>query len=225
MKNRRRETMKQLVIFDLDGTLLNTIADLATATNEALRCCGFPQHPIGDYCRFVGNGIAKLFERALPAEARTDENIARMRTCFLPYYNEHNADDTTPYEGVVELLSYLSARGIRLAVASNKYQAATEKLVAHYFPHIPFVAVLGQREGVPVKPDPAIVHEILAVAGVSARDTLYIGDSGVDMRTAQAAGVESVGVTWGFRGRDELLQSEACCLVDRADEIVAIVEK
>ncbi len=217
--------MKQLVIFDLDGTLLNTIADLATATNEALRCCGFPQHPVGDYCQFVGNGITKLFERALPVEARTAENIAHMRACFLPYYNEHNADDTTSYEGVTQLLSDLSSRGIRLAVASNKYQAGTEKLVAHYFPHIPFIAVLGQRDGFPVKPDPAIVHEILTVANVSAHEALYVGDSGVDMRTAQAAGVESVGVTWGFRDRDELLQSGACRLVDHAYEILDIVEK
>ncbi len=214
--------MKQLAIFDLDGTLLNTIADLATATNEALRCCGYPCHPVDAYCNFVGNGIAKLFERALPAEERNAENIERMRAHFLPYYNEHNANDTTPYEGIPRLLADLSAQGVRLAVASNKYQVATEKLIRHYFPNIPFVAVLGQREGVPIKPDPTIVHEILAIAGVSPDDTLYIGDSGVDMRTAQAAGVESVGVTWGFRGRDELIDSGACHLVDCAGEILDI---
>ncbi len=215
--------MKQLAIFDLDGTLLNTIADLATATNHALICCGYPTHPVDDYCHFVGNGIAKLFERALPAEVRTAEHIARMRTHFLDYYDRHNTEATTPYPGIPQLLDALVAQGVRLAVASNKYQAATERLIRHYFPRIPFVALLGQREGIPVKPHPAIVHQILDATNTRACDTIYIGDSGVDMYTAQAAAVTSIGVTWGFRSRDELITSGANHLVDHPDQILTII--
>ena len=123
---------KHLAIFDLDGTLLNTIADLATATNQALEACGFPTHPISAYPMFVGNGINKLFERALPAESRTEENIMRIRAHFLPYYDEHNADLSKPYPGIPQLLEELQTAGVHLAVASNKYQRATEKLIRHY---------------------------------------------------------------------------------------------
>lgn len=211
--------MKQLVIFDLDGTLLNTIADLATSTNYALRRCGFPEHRVEEYLYFVGNGITKLFERALPEESRSAENIAYMRTFFLEYYTEHNTDHTRPYDGIPHLLEVLSARGVKMAVASNKYQAGTEKLIAHFFPQIPFVAVLGQREGIPTKPAPDIVYDILQRAGVEKDDTLYVGDSDVDMCTARAAGVESAGVTWGFRGRDELSRAGACHLAETPDDI------
>lgn len=212
--------MKRLVIFDLDGTLLNTIADLAGSTNYALRCCGFPEHAEEAYFHFVGNGITKLFERALPRDSRSSENIARMRACFLEYYTQHNTDRTRPYDGIEGLLSDLSSRGMKLAVASNKYQEGTEKLIRHFFPTIPFVAVLGQREGVAVKPAPDIVYEILAVAGVERGDALYVGDSDVDMSTARAAGVESVGVTWGFRGREELCRAGACHLAETPDDIL-----
>lgn len=214
--------MKQLVIFDLDGTLLNTIADLAGSTNYALRRCGFPEHRVEEYLYFVGNGITKLFERALPEDARTAGNMSRMRAFFLEYYTEHNTDCSRPYEGIERLLTVLSARGVKLAVASNKYQEGTEKLIAHFFHAVPFVAVLGQREGVPVKPAPDIVYEILDRAGVEKADALYVGDSDVDMCTARAAGVESVGVTWGFRGRDELSRAGACHLADTPDDILRL---
>lgn len=216
--------MKRLVIFDLDGTLLNTIGDLAEATNYALVQCGYPQHPVEDYNMFVGNGIAKLFERALPEAERTEENIARMRSFFVPYYDSHNTCRTKPYDGIVDLLIALRQRGVALAVASNKYQRATEKLVAHFFPDIRFSAVFGQREGIPVKPDPAIVYDILSAAALTADETLYVGDSGVDMMTAGAAGICSVGVTWGFRSREELEKAGACHLVDTPHEILSIAE-
>ena len=147
--------MKKIVIFDLDGTLLNTIADLATATNQALQHFGYPTHPIEAYRFFVGNGINKLFERALPEAERTEENVLRIRSQFIPYYNVHNADLSTPYPGIPELLGTLQEKKIHVAVASNKYQSATEKLINHYFPSIHFDAVLGQREGIPIKPDPS----------------------------------------------------------------------
>lgn len=214
---------KRLAIFDLDGTLLDTVADLANATNQALAKCGYPTHPTEAYYNFVGNGINKLFARALPEEARNEENVLRIRTHFIPYYNEHNADDSRPYPGIVELLHKLQFHGVQVAVASNKYQQATAKLVAHFFPDIRFAAVYGQREGVAIKPDPTIVNDILSVTGVSRADTIYIGDSGVDMLTAHNAEVESIGVTWGFRDEEELSSNGANHIVHHAEEILKLV--
>lgn len=211
--------MKKIVIFDLDGTLLNTIADLATATNQALQHFGYPTHSIEAYRFFVGNGINKLFERALPETERTEANVLRIRSQFIPYYNVHNADFSTPYPGIPEVLHTLQSHGILLAVASNKYQSATEKLIAHYFPTLRFEKVLGQREGIPVKPDPTIVNDILQATGLSATDALYVGDSGVDMQTALHAGVDAVGVTWGFRPRTELEAFQPMAIINRAEEL------
>ena len=214
---------KRLAIFDLDGTLLDTVADLANATNQALAKCGYPTHPTEAYYHFVGNGINKLFARALPEEARNEENVLRIRTHFIPYYNKHNADDSRPYPGIVELLHKLQFHGVQVAVASNKYQQATAKLVAHFFPDIRFAAVYGQREGVAIKPAPTIVNDILSVTGVSRADTIYIGDSGVDMLTAHNAEVESIGVTWGFRDEEELSSNGANHIVHHAEEILKLV--
>lgn len=215
--------MKKLVIFDLDGTLLNTIADLAQSTNYALKQLGYPTHPVEKYKFMVGNGINKLFERALPEGEKTEENILRVRKEFIPYYNLHNADDSQPYTGIPELLSELQILGIQLAVASNKYQAATQRLIEHYFPYIRFVAVFGQREGINVKPDPTIVFDILKLSNTPKEAVLYVGDSGVDMQTAANAEVEACGVTWGFRLRTELEQFNPTYLVNTAQEIKNIV--
>ena len=215
--------MKKLVIFDLDGTLLDTIADLAAATNHALQKNGFPMHDVETLRTFVGNGIGKLLERALPEEGRSADNVERLRSDFVPYYDGHNADLSQPYPGVAELLSNLQQKGTMLAVASNKYQAATVKLVAHYFPNIHFVSVLGQREGVPVKPHPGIVHDIMVSAGVTADEVLYVGDSGVDMQTACNAGVEAVAVSWGFRPRQELEAASPLAVIDRAEDLLDYV--
>lgn len=215
--------MKKLVIFDLDGTLLNTIADLAQSTNYALKQLGYPTHPVEKYKFMVGNGINKLFERALPEGEKTEENILRVRKEFIPYYNLHNADDSQPYTGIPELLSELQILGIQLAVASNKYQAATQRLIEHYFPSIRFVAVFGQREGINVKPDPTIVFDILKLSNTPKEAVLYVGDSGVDMQTAANAKVEACGVTWGFRPRTELEQFNPTYLVNTAQEIKNIV--
>ena len=214
--------MKKLIIFDLDGTLLNTIADLAQSTNHALQTLGYPAHPESAYHFMVGNGINKLFERALPEGEKTEENVLRVRREFIPYYDVHNADKSRPYPGIPELLDQLQETGMQLAVASNKYQSATTKLIAHYFPTIRFTAVFGQREGVNVKPDPTIVHDILDIAKVSKEEVLYVGDSGVDMQTAANAGVTACGVTWGFRPRAELETFHPDHIVDAANEIAAI---
>jgi len=213
----------ELVIFDLDGTLLDTIGDLAVACNACLAVRGLPQHSYEAYCRFVGNGIMRLVERALPEPLRTPENVALVRADFVKYYTAHIDAHTKPYAGIPGLLAELVRRGVRVAVASNKFQAGTEKLVRLFFPEIPFAAVLGQRPGVPLKPDPAVVEEILAATGVSRDRVLYVGDSGIDMQTAAAAGVRSVGVTWGFRSREELVGSGAQHLADRAGQIAELL--
>ena len=211
--------MKKLVIFDLDGTLLNTIADLAQSTNHALQTLGYPVHDTAAYRFMVGNGINKLFERALPEGEKTEANVLRVRAAFIPYYNQHNADLSAPYDGIPQLLDKLQSQGLQLAVASNKYQSATEQLIAHYLPTLSSRAVLGQREGVPTKPDPTIVHQILEATGITAADVLYVGDSGVDMQTARNAGVTACGVTWGFRPRTELEQFAPHHIVHFPDEI------
>ena len=192
--------MKKLVIFDLDGTLLNTIADLAAATNQALQYYGYPTHETEAYRFFVGNGINKLFERALPEGERTEENVLKIRSQFIPYYDEHNADLSRPYPGISELLKTLQQQGIMIAVASNKYQAATRKLIAHYFPEINFVEVLGQREGIPAKPDPSIINEIMTKAGVTA-----------------------IGVAWGFRPRTELEALHPAHIIEKAEELLPLL--
>lgn len=216
--------MKKLVIFDLDGTLLNTIADLAAATNQALRHFGYPTHETEAYRFFVGNGINKLFERALPDGERTEENILKIRSRFVPYYDEHNTDLSRPYPGIPELLSALQKQEIRMAVASNKYQAATRKLISHYFPEINFVEVLGQREGIPAKPDPSIVYDIMRKAEVKNEEVLYVGDSNVDMQTAHHAGVTAIGVAWGFRPRTELEALHPAHILEKAEELLQYLQ-
>ena len=215
--------MKKLAIFDLDGTLLNTIEDLGYAANHALQAHGYPTHSIASYPFFVGNGVRRLIERVLPEDARTEATIDRLLVTFKEYYNDHNTDYTKPYEGIPELLSLLSSRGVAIAVASNKYQAATEKLISHFFPTLSFIAVEGQKEGVPVNPDPSIVFEILAKAKTPKADTIYIGDSGVDMETARRACVDSVGVTWGFRPEKELVENHADTIVNSPGDIEKLV--
>ena len=215
--------MKKLVIFDLDGTLLDTIADLAESANYALKQLGYPTNDVETIRTFVGNGINKLLERALPSHEQTEENVIRMRSHFVPYYDVHNADLSNPYPGIVSLLEDLQAKGIQIAVASNKYQEATVKLVKQYFPDIDFIEILGQREGINVKPDPTIVFDILQKADVSKEDILYVGDSGVDMQTAINAGVDAVGVTWGFRPRAELESFQPMGLIDKAEDLLEFI--
>lgn len=211
-----------LVIFDLDGTLLNTIADLAAAANHALRRGGFPQHSPGAYPYFVGNGITRLLERVLPEDDRTPENVATLRTYFMEYYNDHLTDHTEPYAGMHELLRQLRANDIQVAVASNKYQAAVTELIGHFFPDIEWAAVCGQREGVPVKPDPSIVFGILSDCPTPKAQVIYVGDSGVDMETARRAAVTSVGVTWGFRTEQELRDNYADHIANTPDAILRL---
>lgn len=216
-----------LIIFDLDGTLINTIDDLGQACNHALSACGYPTHKIEDYPRLVGNGINKLIERALPQEHRNEMTVMQLRAFFVPYYDEHNCDLTHPYDGIPELLTALKAAGHTLAVASNKYQAATEKIVAQLFPDM-FDVVLGERENVARKPDPQIVYDIVEAMRrlgneVTDKEILYIGDSLVDAETAKAAKLPFVACTWGFCTREQLLTAQANHMVDHPLEILRII--
>lgn len=210
-----------IVIFDLDGTLLNTIDDLGYACNYALEQTGYPTFPIEEYPAKVGNGINNLIRRALPETERTEENILRVRAYFVPYYNAHNCDFTRPYKGIPELLATLKAQGHLLAVASNKYQAATEKIVEHFFPGL-FDVVFGEREGIERKPNPQIVYDIVSkLSPLNAkRSSLYIGDSLVDRDTAQNAHVPFVACSWGFVPRETLLRAGVTRIIDSPEEVI-----
>lgn len=214
----------KLVIFDLDGTLLDTIGDLAVSCNHMLEMRSLPQHTYEQYCSFVGNGIMRLVERALPEHLRTEEYVKAARKDFLEHYIGHIDINTRPYEGIPQAVESLGRSGMLLAVASNKFQAGTEKLIREYFPRTEFVAVRGNREGVPLKPDPAPVDIIIAEAGVQRGECVMVGDSGIDMLTARNAGIASVGVSWGFRDRAELEQSGACHIADTPEQMLRIIE-
>ena len=212
-----------VIVFDLDGTLLNTIDDLGYACNYALEKTGYPTYPIEAYPAKVGNGINNLSRRALPETARTEENVLRVREYFVPYYNEHNCDYTRPYEGIPEVLNTLKAQRHQLAVASNKYQAATEKIVNHFFPGV-FDVILGEREGVERKPNPQIVFDILnsLQPSVISLQALYIGDSLVDFETAKNAHVPFVACSWGFVAREKLEEAGIEHIIDKPEEIIKL---
>lgn len=211
-----------IIIFDLDGTLLNTIDDLGYACNYALEQTHYPVHPIEAYPAKVGNGINNLIRRALPAGEQTEANIRKVREHFVPYYNVHNCDYTRPYEGITEVLAALKARGHRLAVASNKYQAATEKIVRHFFPGV-FDVILGEREGIERKPNPQIVYDILARCGQETK-RLYIGDSLVDYETAKNAQMPFIGCSWGFVPLEQLQAAGIQTIVNHPKEILTYID-
>lgn len=210
-----------IIIFDLDGTLINTIDDLGQACNHALQACGFPVHKIADYPQLVGNGINRLIERALPVENRNETTVSRMREYFVPYYDAHNCDLTRPYDGIPELLLSLKKAGHTMAVASNKYQTATEKIVTHFFPNT-FDIVLGERENVPRKPNPQIVWDILSNVKETS-EIIYIGDSLVDAETAKAAGATLVLCTWGFCTEEQLKTANPNYMINHPSELLNIV--
>lgn len=214
--------MYKLVIFDLDGTLLNTITDLAEAGNAALRSLGLREHPEEAYKTFVGEGVYKLIERALPKEYRTTDQIKALKGVFDAYYAEHSLDHTKPYDGILELLSLIQKRGIDCAVASNKPHIYTNELVKLMFKD-KIAFALGQREGIPTKPDPAIIREILQYFNTETEACLYVGDSDVDMYTAKNAGIRSVGVSWGFRTEKELLGAGADIIVHSVKALEEVI--
>ncbi len=210
--------MYHTVIFDLDGTLLDTIDDLAAAANWTCRRNGWPEHTVEEYKAMVGHGIHNLVACFSPENSRSPLLVMNTLSQFCDYYGAHNMDKTTPYEGIGEMLVHLKERGVTMAVYSNKADEFSRTIVEHYFPGI-FTYVRGKVHGVPVKPDPIGVRQVLAELGATAEETLYVGDSDVDMETGRNAGMTTCGVTWGFRSRENLIASGACSLVDTAAEL------
>ena len=195
-----------LVLFDLDGTLIDTIRDLSTAVDHALGLRGLPGHTLDEYRGMVGHGVRDLVYRALPEKLRGDE--AYLDACladFKAYYTDHIDVYTRPYAGMPELLADLQAAGVKLAVASNKFQSGTEHLVHEFFPGIRFCTILGNREGYPLKPSPEIVDETLRVSGVPRERAVLVGDSLTDMQTASNGGIRAIAVSWGFCPRENLV--------------------
>ena len=214
--------MTKLAIFDLDGTLIDTIEDLGTAVNHALGLRGLALHSMAEYKDMVGHGVRNLVKDALagslgrqPEDALVDSALAD----FVDYYVAHIDVHTRPYPGIQALLSKLQGKGLKLAGASNKFQEGAEKLVKEFFPDIRFVAVLGNSPELPLKPDAAVVQLVLDKAGVSREEAVFVGDSATDMKTAANGGVRSIGVSWGFRPRTDLEQSGAMDIADSAEQL------
>ena len=218
--------MKKLVLFDLDGTLINSIDDLADSTNYALQQCGLPLHTVDEYKYFVGNSVDPLIRRALPEEEKENQELFdRVKKIYLSYYAAHSKDKTRPYPGISDLLSRCNKAGVLVAVVSNKPDDITADVVRYYFPQIHFAATMGPTEGIPKKPDPAGVREVLRITGIALEDALYVGDTWVDMQTAQNSGVQSCGVLWGFRTRQELVENHADFIAANAAELAEIIFK
>jgi phosphoglycolate phosphatase len=212
------------VLFDLDGTLLDTLEDMGDAMNRVLAARGFPPHPIDAYRSFVGDGMAMLVIRALPEDKRDDETV---RSCFEAYLADYGRNwnvKTRLYDGVADMLNALTARGLKRAVLSNKQEEFTRRCVNEFLACWSFDAVLGQREGVPLKPDPTAAREIAHTLDCPVESFLYLGDSPVDMQAAIAAGMVPVGVLWGFRSAEELRAAGARTLIGRPLEILALLD-
>ena len=209
--------MTRLIIFDLDGTLLDTLDDLTDAVNYGLRALGYPTHDRAAVRGFVGNGITKLLQRSLPADAPKDA-LEKFGALFYPYYALHCADTTRPYAGIPEVTAHLKKEGYLLAVASNKRDDAVKALIARCFPGR-FDIVYGEVAGIPRKPAPDIIYKILTEAGVEPTDCLYIGDSEPDIETVRNADIPGLFVSWGFRTRETLAAHGGKPIIDRPEEI------
>lgn len=216
--------MYQNVIFDLDGTLLNTLDDLADAGNWVCQKRGWPTHTTEEFKYFVGNGLAKMIERISPEEFRTPEQVADTLAEFTPYYDAHKADKTAPYAGMTEALHELKAAGVTMAVLTNKANALAGSVMEHYYPGV-FPVVQGAVPGVPTKPDPTLLNRLMEQLGADRENTLFVGDSNVDIRTAKNGGLTGCGVLWGFRGRDELMAEGADYVVETPAELVQLILK
>ncbi len=215
---------RKAVIFDLDGTLLDTLADIGASMNQVLSERGYPVFPIQDYRRMVGDGIDTLAKRTVPAEVQTPELlaacVARNREIYATRWNL----ETRPYAGIDDMLKALAERGLKLAVLSNKPQDPVRQCVDHYFSHIPFEHVYGVGGSIPKKPDPAGVRQIMTEWDLPNEAILYVGDTNTDMQTAVAAGLYAIGVTWGFRDREELEANGADVIIDHPDELLSLVD-
>ena len=214
--------MYQTVIFDLDGTLLNTLEDLADAGNWVCRRNGWPEHSLEEYRTMVGHGLSNLVQRFSPEGCRSPLLLVNTLAQFSQYYGAHNMDKTLPYPRMPELAGTLRDRGLQLAVYSNKADDFSRQIVEHFFPGV-FALVRGKVRGVPVKPDPAGVRQVLAELGADPARTLFVGDSSVDVETAHNAALPVCGVTWGFRSRESLETAGADFLADTPEQLAAVI--
>lgn len=212
--------MYSTYIFDLDGTLLSTLNDLAASCNYALRLNGMPERSIDEVRMFVGNGVKKLMERAIP-DGLQNPNFNKTYNDFRDHYMKHNLDTTKPYNGILPLLSELQRQGKNIAVVSNKFYAATKELCQHFFGDLVPVAI-GEREDIRKKPAPDTIIEALRQLGVTAQGAVYIGDSDVDIETARNSGMPCISVLWGFRDRNFLIEHGATQLVESPEEILTL---
>lgn len=214
--------MKKLLIFDLDGTILNTLDDLAASTNYALEQNSMPKRSLEEVRAFVGNGIRKLIERAVPGGSSEAEKKAVLES-FTTHYKAHSADKTRPYKGIPEVLAQLKIQGFQLAVVSNKADFAVQSLCETYFPGT-FTFVVGEREGIRRKPAPDSIYEVLEQLNIPKEEAVYIGDSDVDAETAKNAGIDLIAVTWGFRDREVLEAMGAKVFAQTPKEILAVLQ-
>lgn len=216
--------MYQYVIFDLDGTLLNTIDDLADAGNWVCRNHGWPTHSVEEYKYYVGNGMAKLAARFAPEAWRSLERVQEILEEFIPYYDAHKADKTAPYPGLPQTLERLKRAGVSMAVLTNKADQLAGSVIGSYYPGI-FPIVQGALAGYPTKPDPTLLHKLMARMGAAADNTVFVGDSNVDIQTAKNGGLTSCGVLWGFRSRRELEEEGADFIVETPEALAELILK
>jgi phosphoglycolate phosphatase len=209
-------------IFDLDGTLINSLDDLADSCNYALSQLGYPQHPVEAYKYIIGDGVLKLLERILPKEKSFPAEIEKIRKIQSPYYAMHCFDKTKPYDGIMDLLEELKQRGYKLAVVSNKPDENTKTIVSHFFRKDLFDIITGKRDGYAPKPDPTLTQEMIVQLGQTPEECAFVGDSGMDILTAVHSNTLPIGVTWGFRQKTELLENGAEYIVDHPKEIVRL---
>lgn len=210
------------VIFDLDGTLLNTLEDIADSCNWMCAQHGWPTHDYKAYCYFVGNGAAKIVERAVPEHARTPEQLEQLLAEYNGYYQQHKSDKTCPYDGVPQVLERLKQAGVSVAVLTNKPDVAAGPVMEQYYPGV-FPLVQGGLPGVPLKPDAAPVHMLMERMGANKENTLFVGDSNVDIQTAKNSGLSGCGVLWGFRSREELEGEGADFIAATPEELLNII--
>lgn len=214
--------MIKAVIFDLDGTLLNTIEDLANSVNYMLKQFGYPTFTVEEYKYKVGNGMRSLIQRSLPKNHQSEAEIENALKIFTEHYKLHKSDNTAPYDGIKDLLKNLREKGIKTAVVTNKAHASAKPLVEENFPKL-FDKITGQKEGVPTKPDPTAVFNTMKELQVSSEECIFVGDSSVDMQTAKNSCAFALGVLWGFRKADELKQNGADALIKKPDELLKYI--
>ena len=208
----------QLVIFDLDGTILNTIDDLADSANVILQIYGFPTHTVEEIKYMVGNGIPKLVERMIP-DGLKNPDYEQVLSDYIKFYNDNCAIKTAPYDGIIETINQLRQAGVKVAVNTNKVQKAADELCAQYFPGV-FDFISGGAKDIPHKPAPDGVNRILEKTGFKPSDCVFIGDSDVDIMTGKNSGMDAIGVAWGFRGRQFLKEHGARVIIDEPRELI-----